>query len=407
MPRLPRIYVANCLYFITARGNLGEKIFNDEKDHMMYMELLKKYKEQYGFKVFSYSLTPDSLSLLVELKDGEKLSMVMHDINSSYTKYYNSRYVRNGHVFRERFKSVVVEKDAYLCNLVRYIHHGAIRGGYASGLHQYSFDSNLSYLISAQDAALFQGARLGQEKVLDISAEVKEMFTLLIAYPPERGGYAQFMADVSSAELDELAKKLSSNWIMGSEKFLGSVNSELKKRQLQEKARQRIKPAIYLSFSVVTAGIVATVAYFNYMDLVKKIPVSADVEKARRAVPLTAPLHDLDGTEWVVELVPDKGVKVQLPAFDKIVFTKGSVYLSYLLQNGFVSSNYSITTQEDGGLVWETMQTNKDGDTIFWHGEERDGKMKGRFNISRKDGSKDGISFASPGYYKIIKESQQ
>ncbi|MBU1124892.1 MAG: transposase, partial [Candidatus Omnitrophica bacterium] len=123
MPRLPRIHISNALYYITANGNLGENIFLDEKDYAMYAELLKKYKEQYGFRLFSFCLIPGTLSLLFELKGEEdSVSMVMHDINSSYTRYFNGRYNRRGHLFRERFKSVIVEKGPYLAKVLRYIH---------------------------------------------------------------------------------------------------------------------------------------------------------------------------------------------------------------------------------------------------------------------------------------------
>ena len=64
----------------------------------MYLDLIKKYKDQYGFKIFSYILMPNQLSLLLELKEETTISVIMHDLTSSYTKYYNSRYNRKGHL---------------------------------------------------------------------------------------------------------------------------------------------------------------------------------------------------------------------------------------------------------------------------------------------------------------------
>ena len=54
MPRLPRIYVKGVLYYITCRGVHRERIFRQEGDYKMFLDLLQKYQQQYGIKMFSY-----------------------------------------------------------------------------------------------------------------------------------------------------------------------------------------------------------------------------------------------------------------------------------------------------------------------------------------------------------------
>ena len=89
----------------------------------MYFGLIKKYREQYQAQVYAYSLMPSHLHLLLEVDEKTTISTIMHNINSSYTKYYNGRYERKGHLFRERFKAALVEKDPkVLLNLTAYIH---------------------------------------------------------------------------------------------------------------------------------------------------------------------------------------------------------------------------------------------------------------------------------------------
>ena len=103
MPMLPRIYIEGSLYYVTSMGNHGENIFRDKEDYMTYLELLKKYKEQDGYKLFSFVLMPQQLNLLIEATEQATISTIMHDIASSYTKYFNNRYQRKGHLFQERF----------------------------------------------------------------------------------------------------------------------------------------------------------------------------------------------------------------------------------------------------------------------------------------------------------------
>src|SRR3989304_3781240 len=107
MPRLPRIYLENCLYYVTSRTNQGQEIFRDAEDYKMYLELLKKYKEQFGFKLFSFMLGKEQISLLMEVGEGATISVIMHGVSSNYTKYFNSRYQNKGHYSQERFSSPV------------------------------------------------------------------------------------------------------------------------------------------------------------------------------------------------------------------------------------------------------------------------------------------------------------
>ena len=92
MPREPRIYIENVLYLITARGAQDRYLFSDPEDFSAYLDPLKEYKEEYGFKLFAFALLPKRLCLLIELKNDVTISTIMHNLNSRYTKAYNGRY---------------------------------------------------------------------------------------------------------------------------------------------------------------------------------------------------------------------------------------------------------------------------------------------------------------------------
>lgn len=398
MPRAPRIYISNCLYYITVKGSVGENIFVDERDTAMYLELLKKYKEQYGFKLFSFALMPNSLTLLMELKEGEKLSLVMHDLSSSYTKYYNNRYARRGHLFRERFKSVVVEKDPYLVNLVRYIHTSPVRLGFAKTPTEYSFTSNAAFLYDTARTTAQDIAAIAPNLAIDLSSEVHEVMELAAKIFPDKKDYVELIASVTKEEMDGFAKSLTGKTILGSKKFIETIDEELKKREAEERAKEKkekMSPLVTLTVFVVIAGVVGAVIYYQRP---RKVIVMQEVEKR---VLIKDSLEDIDGTEWVAELIPEKGAQTTYPRFDKITFKNGTVFSEYLLNSGFVASNYSTTTLPDGTIVWETMQRNLNGEIVFLKGEEKDGNMNGAFRKQFVNGSLEGVSFSSPGYYKI------
>src|SRR3989338_629626 len=146
MGRLPRIKVENALYYVTSKAGHGQDTFIDEADYREYITLIDKYKAQYGFKLFSYTLMPTHLHLLIELSAESNISQIMHDINSLYTKLYNSRYNRKGHLFESRFKTVIAEKSSNLLPLTRHIHRNPVRIGLTNDPKDYHYSSHGQYL---------------------------------------------------------------------------------------------------------------------------------------------------------------------------------------------------------------------------------------------------------------------
>ena len=146
MGRFPRVYIEGVLYYVTSKGGHGQDTFTHLDDYKEYVELIDKYKKQYGFNLFSYALMPNHLHMLIELKENIGISNIMHDINSLYTKKFNSRYNRKGHLFQERFKAVIAEKEAHLLQLVRHIHLNPVRMGMVEKPEDYPHSSHNKYL---------------------------------------------------------------------------------------------------------------------------------------------------------------------------------------------------------------------------------------------------------------------
>lgn len=97
-------------------------LFRDCEDKEIYLSLVKKYKKLYDTKIYGYCLMDTHAHLLADA-NGADISKVMHCINFSYAMYYNKKYQREGHLFKDRFKSKIVDDDRYLKTVSLYIHN--------------------------------------------------------------------------------------------------------------------------------------------------------------------------------------------------------------------------------------------------------------------------------------------
>lgn len=120
MARPLRIEYAGALYHITARGNGRAKIYLDDADRIEFLRLMETAVTRYDWYCHTYCLMDNHYHLLIETGDAN-LSKGMKYLNGSYTQYFNRRHKRVGHVFQGRYKGILVEKEAYLLELARYI----------------------------------------------------------------------------------------------------------------------------------------------------------------------------------------------------------------------------------------------------------------------------------------------
>ena len=367
----------------------------------MYLELLEKYRQKYGFKLFSFALMPNQIDLLVELKEGTTISEIMHDINSSYTKYFNGKFNRKGHLFRERFQSIIVEKEPYLLRLVNYIHLRPVILGLAGEQSGYVFSSSPLYLRDITQQEPTAGINLENE-IAEASGLLKKIF-------PEKS-YADYIAEITKEELEELSQRLDKSKLLGSNEFVENVKKQIESRKAQTEEEKKVEghkpqmmPAMLISLAILIPGVIVAVVYIQKniaannkgMAIVKTAPQIITGKETQGEIPLV----ELNGTTWTIELTPKDKTAGSFPAVDKLIFKDGTVVSKYLSANGYPASNYGSSIQ-DGKLVWETMQRNASGDVVFWRGEAtREGKMAGVVNRRPVKGAAERFSFTS-AYYK-------
>ncbi|MBK5239708.1 transposase [Clostridium sp.] len=122
MARMARLKAADAIYHIMCKSISEVTLYRDSEDKKKYLSLVKKYKNLHNVKIYGYCLMDNHVHLLLD-SNGADISKVMHGINFSYAMYFNKKYKRDGHLFKGRFKSKIVDNDQYLKTVSLYIHN--------------------------------------------------------------------------------------------------------------------------------------------------------------------------------------------------------------------------------------------------------------------------------------------
>ena len=135
MPRQPRLDAPGLLQHVMARGIEPRKIFFDDKDRESFLERFAGILEETQTQCYAWALIPNHFHLL--LRTGPTpLSKVMRKLMTGYAVTFNKRHKRAGHLFQNRYKSVICEEDPYLLELIRYIHLNPLRAKLVEDLKQ-------------------------------------------------------------------------------------------------------------------------------------------------------------------------------------------------------------------------------------------------------------------------------
>jgi len=140
MSRPVRIQFEGALYHITSRGDRREAIYKDDEDRSAFLKTLGEVTETFNWICHAYCLMTNHYHLVVETPDGN-LSKGMRQLNGVYTQASNRRHQRTGHLFQGRYKAILVDADAYLLELTRYVVLNPVRAGMVSAPGLWSWSS--------------------------------------------------------------------------------------------------------------------------------------------------------------------------------------------------------------------------------------------------------------------------
>jgi REP element-mobilizing transposase RayT len=128
MARPPRIQAAGAYYHVGARGNDKTAVFLSDEDRRRFLALLETVVDRYGWRVYAYCLMGNHYHLALRTPD-PNLGAGMGRLNQLYVQSFNHRHDRTGHLFERRYWSAVLESEAHMLALIRYIAANPVRAG--------------------------------------------------------------------------------------------------------------------------------------------------------------------------------------------------------------------------------------------------------------------------------------
>jgi REP element-mobilizing transposase RayT len=133
MPRKARIDIPGLLQHVIVRGIEKRDIFLDDRDRAMFVGRFSSLLVETGTDCFAWAMLTNHFHLFLRCNRTE-LSIFMRRLLTGYAVNFNHRHNRSGHLFQNRYKSVICEEDAYLLELIRYIHLNPLGAGVVPGL---------------------------------------------------------------------------------------------------------------------------------------------------------------------------------------------------------------------------------------------------------------------------------
>jgi putative transposase len=135
MPRQPRLDAPGTLHHVIGRGISGVKILGNKKDREDFLERVADLVSNDALRVYAWAMMSTHFHLLA--RTGKRsLSDSMRKLLTGFAVNFNRRHRRYGHLFQNRYKSILCEDDPYLLELTRYIHLNPLRSGVVKSLKE-------------------------------------------------------------------------------------------------------------------------------------------------------------------------------------------------------------------------------------------------------------------------------
>lgn len=150
MPRKPRVWYPGAIYHIMCRGNHRHVIFRDDEDRQVYLTKLLEAKEMHKYNLLSYCLMTNHVHLQIETSH-VAIGEIMKRINMMYVIYFNKKYNFVGHLFQGRYRSELIETDAYNLEISKYIHLNPVKANMVQFPLEYAWSSYQDYLGERKD----------------------------------------------------------------------------------------------------------------------------------------------------------------------------------------------------------------------------------------------------------------
>ena len=222
MARQPRFILPGQPQHVIQRGNNRDVIFASEDDYLFYLEKLDVACRRFDCALHAYVLMTNHVHLLMTPNSGDGIGKVMQSLGRYYVQYFNYQYKRTGTLWEGRYKSTLLDSEAYLLTCSRYIELNPVRADMVDHPSDYRWSSyghnalgETNGLISPHEVYL----RLGSDPELRCEA-YRHLFD----------------AHIDDEKLDEIRASTNRSWVLGSERFKEQIEA-LTKRQAAPRVR--------------------------------------------------------------------------------------------------------------------------------------------------------------------------
>jgi putative transposase len=248
MSRRSRLHVPGGVYYVVQRSNARQPIFADAADYAVFERLLATMLARCRARVHAFCWEVDAIHLTLQVTD-MPVGRLMQRLSSQYARRVHRRQGNGGHLFQQRYHSLLIDPDVWLLKLIRFLHLIPVRSGAVADPNDYALSSQRAYLGMTQIPWLTTGVAL--RMLAQRPEQARYAFRRMMFETPEmdegahfeRGcdddprvlGDRQFMADIprhmrvyrSSYSLDQVIDTVSST--------LGVERSEVLSRSRQRR----------------------------------------------------------------------------------------------------------------------------------------------------------------------------
>jgi len=208
MARPLRVEYADAVYHVMSRGIEGRRICADDVDRDMWLRILCRAAERFGWRVHAFSLLDNHFHLFLRTPEAG-LAAGMRQLNGDYAGYFNRRHDRLGPLMQGRYKAVLVEGESHWLELSRYVHLNPVRAGLCARPEDWKWASYRGYHRPALRQAWLDCGPVLAEFGRDTAAA--------------RRAYRAYMAAGMGRKLDNPVSRSAHGLVLGSDAFVAKV----------------------------------------------------------------------------------------------------------------------------------------------------------------------------------------
>ncbi len=227
MARPLRIEYPGALYHVTSRGDRRDDIFYDDDDRLSWLEVFSHVCSRFNWRCYAWCLMDNHYHIVIETVEGN-LSRGMRQLNGVYTQRSNRRHELVGHLFQGRYKAILVEREAHLLELARYVVLNPVRAGMVDDPGDWPWSSYRAMIGQAEapewlDTAWLLGC-FGKQRKRNIAK------------------YVDFVR--AGIGLPSIWENLRSQIYLGGDDFIDGLHDKLDTSRLTEVPRPQSRPAV-------------------------------------------------------------------------------------------------------------------------------------------------------------------